>query len=46
MADVRMKLFVLAGMATVFAGMASAQTSGTATCTATANAVFCSLGEQ
>jgi hypothetical protein len=37
MADFRMKLFVLAGMATVFAGLASAQTSCTA---ATANAVF------
>jgi hypothetical protein len=37
MADLRMKLFVLAGMATVFAGMASAQTACT---TATANAVF------
>jgi len=37
MADFRMKLFVLAGMATVFAGMASAQNL----CgTATANAVF------
>jgi len=37
MADFRMKLFVLAGMATMFAGMASAQTLCT---TATANAVF------
>jgi len=36
MADFRMKLFTLAGMATVFAGMAFGQ----ATCTATANAVF------
>jgi len=37
MADFRMKLFVLAGMATAFAGMASAQLLCT---TATANAVF------
>ena len=37
MADFRMKLFVLAGMATAFAGMASAQLVCT---TATANAVF------
>jgi hypothetical protein len=35
-----MRLFVLAGMATAFTGMAFAQTPGTATCTATANAVF------
>jgi len=37
MADFRMKLFVLAGLATAFAGMASAQLVCT---TATANAVF------
>jgi len=37
MVDFRMKLFVLAGLATAFAGMASAQTLCT---TATANAVF------
>jgi len=37
MADFRMKLFVLAGLATAFAGMAFGQASG---CTATANAVF------
>jgi hypothetical protein len=37
MADFRMKLFVLAGMATAFAGMASAQTACNA---ASANAVF------
>jgi hypothetical protein len=37
MADFRMKLFVLAGMATAFAGMASAQLVCS---TATANAVF------
>jgi hypothetical protein len=36
MADFRMKLFVLAGMATVFTGLAFGQ----ATCTAGANAVF------
>jgi hypothetical protein len=39
MADFRMKLFVLAGMATAFAGMASAQVSCSAN-SATANAVF------
>ncbi len=37
MVDFRMKLFVLAGAATVFSGMAFAQATG---CTATANAVF------
>jgi hypothetical protein len=36
MADFRMKLFMLAGMTTVFTGLAFGQ----ATCTATANAVF------